>query len=375
MPLDPQIEQELFDQFQAEDNINQPNPNQEAANDVVNPNLVFDQGEVANWADQAWVQLPVGPPAAAPRQRAVRQPFVVNNPGQRFNNIATNYVGVIENEPANNLQMFTMKDYSNVKPLNLDNILGTPKNRVSKVGVELEGAWTKLPEGIIDLEHDGSVFKDPKSGRQVPPGPDYRLGEIPIAPSLPGRIPMLMKRYYPAKINETCGMHVHMSFIRFNGNPDLRLYSWLMVPEYQETMIKYLSKWAEEEGFPKTHTIWGRLRGESTFCQKKFWPDLQVSVQKKDHDQNRPGHRYTIVNYSGRQGKQHTIEIRVLPMMETPEQAARAVRKVVDITNGCLYLLGKKESKTLSSKLILDEKSFHDEFYEEEVFLPGKKKT
>lgn len=226
-----------------------------------------------------------------------------------------------------------LKEPEPVSPLDLSLVIGNPRNRVSRVGIELEGAWKVLPEGA-HLEHDGSVFRDmPLAG--------HRLGELPIGPIQPGAMTKFMKKYYPSKVDSTCGMHVHMSF------ENLRHYAWLMVPEYQETVISYLVEWAKKEGFPPSHHIYDRLAGNSIFCQRKFWPDAQVTFRAKDHDQHRHGHRYTIINYYGRL---MTIECRVLPMMQTVEQAIRAVKFLLDITNASLVILGKRDNMLVGRK-------------------------
>ena len=238
-------------------------------------------------------------------------------------------------------------------PLDLDSILGRPKNRVVRVGVELEGAWKSLPPGTR-LEPDGSVFKDPVTGsKKVPAG--HQAGELPIGPIQPAALPRFMKKYYPHKIDKTCGMHVHMSF------DSVWHYDLLMVPEYQDTIVEYLARWAQKEGFASTHYIYERLGGKSVFCQRKFWPDLQVQA-KKDYDQQRPGHRYTIVHYCGRQ---MTIEVRVLPMTDTVEQAIRGVRQVIDITNACLVVLGRKKEETQRMQLEIADNESYEEYIEE----------
>lgn len=218
----------------------------------------------------------------------------------------------------------------NVKPLELDAYLGKVKNRVELVGVELEGGWVELPSGVNALEHDGSVF-----GGRTPAGVKY-IGELPIGPALPAGIGELIRINHPQKVNQTCGMHVHMSF------PTLWYYHLLMVPEYQKSIVHYLTLWAQEQKFKDTHHIWGRLRGESRFCQEQFWPDAQASQKRKGHDQNVPGHRYTHVHYCGRQ---NTIEIRTLPMMDKIKTAISAVHKVIDITNASLYVLGTQAKR------------------------------
>lgn len=239
------------------------------------------------------------------------------------------------------------------RPLDIDDILGKPKNRVARVGVELEGAWKTLPPGTR-LEVDASVWKDPTTGERKPP-PGHQSGEIPIGPIQPAAMPRFMKKYYPHAVNKTCGMHVHMSF------ESVWHYSLLMVQEYQDTMCEYLTRWAKKEGFPEGHFIYDRLAGKSVYCQKKFWPDLQVA-SRKDHDQQRQGHRYTVVHYCGRQ---MTVEIRVLPMMDTVEQGIRGVRQVIDITNACLVVLGRKKEQSEKMQLEIAQNEVYEEFIEE----------
>lgn len=242
-----------------------------------------------------------------------------------------------------------------VKYLNLDPVLGLHKNRVARIGVELEGGWTALPAGTA-LERDGSVFKDNRSEF-----PDTKFGELPIGPFIPAALPKFMKKYYPQRVDATCGMHVHMSFERQIE------YQWLMKPEYQETIVEYLSRWAMKENFPQTHHIWGRLQGKSIFCQKKWWPEEQANNKgPKSHDQSVYGHRYTIVNYSGRT---NTIEVRVLPMMTTYPQAIRAVNQVIDITNASLYLLGKRDLR-VKGRVELSPGEFYEEVVEKAEEIP-----
>jgi hypothetical protein len=239
--------------------------------------------------------------------------------------------------------------------LNLDPILGRPRNRVARCGVELEGGWKTVPPGCA-MEMDGSVFKGYRDSY-----PEYKFGEIPIGPIVPAALKKFMKKYYPHKVDLTCGMHVRMSFER------LLEFHWLMDPKYQETILEYLTRWAKKEDFPKSHHIWDRLSGKSIFCQKRWWPDAQVNYRgTKDHDQNRYGHRYTIINYCGRT---NAVEVRVLPMMDTVEQAIRAVEYVIEITNASLFLLGKKEAP-IKGRLDLSQNNFYEELIEKVNEIP-----
>lgn len=213
-----------------------------------------------------------------------------------------------------------------VKLLEIGPHLGKVKNRVALVGVELEGGWKKLPPGVVQLERDGSVFND-----RIPAGVNF-MGELPLGPALPAGIGQLIRDNHPSQVNATCGMHVHMSF------DTLRYFQTLMIPEFQETMLHYLGLWATENKLPEKHCIWERLRGESRYCRKEFWPDKQAGVKQKTHDMAHAGHRYTAIHYCGRQ---NTIECRVLPMMPAASKAISAVERVIQITNACLYVLSK----------------------------------
>lgn len=234
-----------------------------------------------------------------------------------------------------------------IQPLKLEGHLGKAKKRVTSVGVELEGGWITLPPGIQALEHDGSVF----NGR-MPPGA-RQIGELQVGPVVREAIPELMRSHYPPKINATCGMHIHMGFDR------LFHYHLLMVPEYQETVLHYLLEWAKEVGFADAHHIWGRLKGESRFAQKKFWPDAQASTKRKGHDQNVPGHRYTAIHYCGRFS---TIECRVLPMLPKVSQAISAINRVVEITDACIHALGGNNKRAkISGKITLPDNMVYEE--------------
>ena len=252
--------------------------------------------------------------------------------------------------------------------LDIDRWIERPaKNRVKLVGVELEGGWTKWPEGenwSQYFHHDASV-KMPEIP-EVASG-QARTGEIVSPPIEPAAIGKWVQKWYPQHLNHTCGLHIHMSFFF------LRHYRRLMVIDYQDTMMEYLKRWASAEGnFPtdvvctsclgtpanmascltclgkgrigKEHHIWRRLRGEEKNCQLKFWPDAQVKMTKHGDQSSadryfKDGCRYTAINYCYSVDNRQTLEVRVLPMMKTTDQATRALKRVVRITNGCLAAL------------------------------------
>ena len=163
------------------------------------------------------------------------------------------------------------------------------------------------------------------------------LGEIASPPLDLTTFPTWMKAFYPQKVNGTCGMHVHLSF------RTALTYQRLMTPTYPSTIVAYIRQWAEGEKLAKKHPIWPRLRGECEYCQHVYQADEQSSTGGKDYDHHRVGHRYTVVNYC--YNRHSTVECRLLPMFDTPEQAVKAVREIIDITNAYLLATGRREER------------------------------
>lgn len=249
----------------------------------------------------------------------------------------------------------------NVKPVPLsETLLSKARNRVYRVGIELEGGWLALPEGT-EPTHDGSVrglnAVDPKRG-PIP----LKCGELPSPPIAVETIPTWMKRFYPSHVNETCGLHVHMSF------KTALTYQRLMVPAYPATIIAEFRKWAEKEGLKGgltgstgEHPIWPRLRGESEFCQHVFFADQQALKASKDYDRHRNGHRYSVINYC--YSAHSTVECRLLPMMESCDAGIRAVKHVIAVTNAFLVATAAKEEH-LKSAVVVDDECLYDERHE-----------
>ena len=222
-----------------------------------------------------------------------------------------------------------------LKSINLDRpTLVTPKNRVALIGVELEGTWDEIPKGCQrgDFVRDGSLDplarKFPNSYTMELPSPALELSAMET----------WMRNHWPQHVDETCGMHVHVSFRTSLS------YSRVVREEYPGSIIVYMRKWAEKEGIDKANPIWDRLDGKSTFCQHQFFGDDQLRNTRKDHDKVRRGHRYTVVNFCWGRGIP-TAECRLLPMFPEPEQGIRAMREVVDITNRFLAATAKRERK------------------------------
>ena len=209
--------------------------------------------------------------------------------------------------------------------VNLDNIKH-PRNRIYRIGIELEGGWDKLPAGIAKLDHDGSVVGLPIS----------KVGEIPSPPLEVEEFEKWVRANYPNHVNETCGMHVHLSF------KSALTYQRLMNPSYPATIVAYVGKWGKK-ALPDNHCLWERLDGRSEFCKLQYYAEQQVVQAEKDRDRQRVGNRYTIINYCW--ARTTTLECRLLPMMPNADTAIEAIRELLNITNSYLVATAKKEAR------------------------------
>lgn len=217
------------------------------------------------------------------------------------------------------------------------------RNRIHRIGIELEGFWQALPKGVR-LTRDGSL--DPFAARLVQERKltaSPLVGELPSPPlSLSEKDDVIywrtwLQKHYASEVAPECGMHVHVSFIH------AFTYQRLMKSSFVSTTIKYMKEWATKQGFTADHPIWPRLEGKSRYCQHKFFPDAQAAIASKEFDQTREGHRYTVWNFC--YTRNHTAECRLLPMFAKVEEAESAIDHLIAIINAFLVATAAKEPK------------------------------
>jgi len=224
----------------------------------------------------------------------------------------------------------------------LEKVLGKAKNRIHRIGLELEGGWRTAPP--TKVVRDGSVVIDNAYY------PDVRLiGEIQSPPlttseregSSHVHYIEWMKANHPAYVNATCGMHVHMKM------KSALTYQRLMEPSYPATVIEYVKRWARGNKIAKGHPIWSRLAGKSEYCQHKYFPVEQSTVTDKDYNHHRHGCRYTVVNYCW--SRWGTVEVRLLPAFDDVGVAISAIQAVLDLTNAYLLVTAKKDDRYVAA--------------------------
>ena len=205
------------------------------------------------------------------------------------------------------------------------------RDRIAKYGIELEGAWDHVPSGSV---HDGSVTLY-----------DYHfVGEIPSPPiTLLASLENWIKKNFPIAINESCGMHVHMSF---KNTAD---YALLMdTSAFQDYVLRGLELCGHRSGYDSSHVLFDRLEGYNEYCELSFCPDDQVILTQKEHC------RYNVLNYCW--SLHRTLEVRVLPMFDTSKESYAAVCEVSRLVNEWLKRKRKRKLKKVTEKLVMPSK-------------------
>ena len=235
-------------------------------------------------------------------------------------------------------------------------------NRIGKVGIELEGGWDNPIDddtGDYDIHTDSSVRfpvripirrrrRDPDTGEFTEPpivqipydGPTHGTGEIASPPLDVTNTETFVRKAHPQHINDTCGLHVHMSFTSQLN------YSRLMSAEFTRVMVKALTDWGTTENIPDSnHSFWHRIgRPDHAHCAHVYCGDKQVSLRRKNYQsRGSDSSRYTALNYC--HGIHRTVECRLLPMFSDPEQSIRAIHCVIDTTNKYLSKITQREKK------------------------------
>jgi hypothetical protein len=258
------------------------------------------------------------------------------------------------------------------KTRDIGKLLHNCRQRVHRVGIELEGGWgNNLPPGTRVIR-DGSVdvkgYVAPKLPVEILSALDrgislteaqqkvvseygaltiMHIGEIPSAILTIPQMDAWVKTHFPIFVNKSCGLHIHMSF------KDMLTYMRLMTPAYQDAMVEYLRRWGVKEGLPTTHHLFSRLRGESRYCKLNYFAQEQARIEGKNYNHDAAINRYTAINYSF--GTHGTVECRLLPMFPTAEQSLRALKEVLAITNAFLVAQARREDKIIDAVVVEDD--------------------
>lgn len=197
------------------------------------------------------------------------------------------------------------------------------------IGVELEGGWERTPPDVSQIGHDGSVHVQARY-----------VGEIASPPMAPKEGLEWVKRNHPTATNETCGLHVHISFKRMID------YARLADDEAARIyLIERLTEWGKKTPWGEIrpeHPFWPRLKGMNRFCTTAWNPTAQIPHRGKNE------HRYSQMNFCW--GLHKTVEVRVLPAFLVPDVSVAAIEQVLMAISEYLAKVAK-ETKEVSKRI------------------------
>lgn len=227
------------------------------------------------------------------------------------------------------------------------------RNHINKIGVELEGAYTKFNYEISEgWKYDSSVkdiekkyFKCLKSCKCDCSSCNSKnnccqrtkynhVGEVASQPMKIMDLLDWTERNYPDYTNRSCGMHLHFSF---NNITD---YARLMERRFYYYFLDQLEKFGRDNKLNKNGIFWERIKGKNTYCKKDFRPELQASYKKKG------SLRYTMLNTCYQ--LYGTYEVRALPCFQKKILSIKAIKFVYDTIEDYL----KQKHTPIKDKII-----------------------
>lgn len=260
------------------------------------------------------------------------------------------------------------------------NKLFLSKRYIDRVGVELEGGWAQTPRDMVsdcsvridecdesnpcadcynsseyrclncgEEESDCCCEDDDRDVCEMDPCEDCQesgdngmgvSGEVRIG-ALGLKVPEVYREMvdkYPDFVNDSCGLHTHISFeSRLN-------LATLLHDDFPPYLIKGLENWGERTGIPGSNYFWERLEGENQYCEKN-------QKNRASDYRKLTANRYQQVNYSSFR-RHGTMEIRVLPMFLNPITACQAISEVFRLSERFLVAHSTNQKEYSLSLLV-----------------------
>lgn len=183
---------------------------------------------------------------------------------------------------------------------------------VDRVGVELEGGYwlwqepllrkqkmTRPLKQLTKISTDASVRC---GGREIKVGPFY--------PHMRRRWRAIMRRMWPQRVDESCGMHVHVSLKTPQMMDVLRMR--------HRQLWRHLKRELSKKKFAEVPHLHYRLSGRNSFCR------TAITDPRDQYD------RYHALNW-GAYYDHGTLEVRVLPQTEDIKTGIALIETVVAV--------------------------------------------
>lgn len=196
-----------------------------------------------------------------------------------------------------------------------------PRKAFDRVGVEVEGRFLNLNTVIRHAEDitGGEGYRD-GSVHETPDGTGAEAWEFQTKPdSIRGACQQLVD-LYPDETDESCGMHVHVSFDAVD-----------MTVLNSTAFFKYFRErweaWGARMNLHPNSPFFRRLRGHNEYCLPAD-ETREYSVRNMD--------RYAQLNF-GAFGEHRTVECRLLPMFKRASLGVAAIQELLDIYETFLH--------------------------------------
>lgn len=162
-----------------------------------------------------------------------------------------------------------------------------------------------------------------------------------------------MDKWWPDAYNSSCGMHVHLSFV------DNLTYSRLMTIRFYNYFIRKMTEFGKSRNIGEDSEFWSRLKGGNEYCYANTRHGEYREKGKRcfrmlsKFQLNDGAHRSRYAHLNFCYSKHGTMEIRLLPMLESCELAKDAVRYMVRIIEG--WLSKKSRERLFTETLVVGE--------------------
>lgn len=152
----------------------------------------------------------------------------------------------------------------------------------------------------------------------------------------------------PDVVNNTCGLHVHVSFKSVTD------YVKLMTPQFYDYFLKYMEEWGNKMGFPKGHEFWKRLNGDNKYCCKQGKKCVHKNYHGEEHYTNHtPEEQVKAKNWSASRYcqlnfcflKHGTVENRLFPGFKDPRMIIAALDATLQCYESYLENLSEEEDR------------------------------
>lgn len=192
----------------------------------------------------------------------------------------------------------------------------------------MEGGWTEAfpDDDPTEIIADHSVHLEGYT----------HTGEVASPPMELEEVLKWGDAHYPAGMDATCGIHVHIS-VKEEGD-------YAKIASSPHFYMKFL-QWGKafidgmEENDVDRNFFYNRLSGKNRFCALKFIPEKQLRLMRKGTGNtidNNP--RYAMLNFC--KGIHGTFENRTFPTFYKKENALKAIESYVVMVED--FLLGRE---------------------------------